>query len=297
VDQPEVAAELLIASGTDAPVEVEARARKRRSVVTIGALAWLFVVLVAAIFADVLPLDDPLALDPTASRIGPTTTHLLGADQLGRDMLARIVFGARVSMIVGFVATSVAALVGGTAGLLAGFFRGKLETAVMACVDIMLCVPALILAITLTGFLGANLRNVIVTIAILAVPAFARVTRSKTLAVAEREFVRAARSLGASRFRIITREIAPNIIPSVLAYALVIVATAIVIEGSLSFLGMGVPPPRPTWGGLISAGTGDLEASPYISLIPAGVMFMTVLCFNMLGEELQRRFDIKRGTK
>jgi peptide/nickel transport system permease protein len=298
VEPPEVAAEILYAPAAETSAGVRrARVPYVRDVRLVLCGGWLGVVLFAAIFGPLLPIDDPLALDPAASRVGPSAAHWLGGDQLGRDILSRLVDGARVSMLVGFGATSVAALIGGTAGLLAGFYRGKFETGVMACVDIMLSVPALILAITLTGFLGANLRNIIITIAILATPAFARVTRSKTLAVAERDFVRAARSLGASRRRIIVREVTPNVVPSVLAYSLVIVATAIVVEGSLSFLGLGVPPPQPSWGGMISEGTSDLTSSPYISLIPAAVMFLTILSLNLVGEEFQRRFDLKRGTR
>lgn len=278
----------------DRPVAETVRKRRIPGVLTSVAIIWISLVLFAALFANFLPLDDPLAIDAAASRAGPSADHLLGADQLGRDLLARIVFGARISLLVGVGATVLAGLLGGTAGLLAGYYRGKVETGVMALVDIMLCVPALILAITLTGFLGANLRNIIITIALLAVPAFARVTRAKTLAVTERDFIRAARALGASGRRIVLREVFPNVAPSILAYSLVMVAVAMVIEGSLSFLGMGIPPPQPTWGGLISAGQTELPTSPHISLIPAAVMFLTILALNILGEDLQKKFDVKR---
>lgn len=269
---------------------------RRRDLGMIAALAWVAIVIFMAVFANVLPFDDPLELDPspTAARSGFSSDHLLGADQLGRDLLSRVAHGARVSLLVGFVATGFAVAIGGTMGLVAGFFRGKVETLIMAAVDIMLSVPALILAIALTAFLGASLRNVILAIAILAVPAFARMSRAQALSVSEREFVRAARSLGARRSRILLFEVAPNIAPSILAYGLIIVAVAIVVEGSLSFLGLGVPPPDPTWGGMISAGKDDLGSSPHISLVPAAVMFVTILALNVAGEKLRRRFDVRR---
>jgi peptide/nickel transport system permease protein len=280
-----------VAALVDAPV---VPGRRRWDVGMALALTCVAIVAGAAIFADVLPIDDPLALDPAASRTGPSRSHLLGADQLGRDLLAQIAHGARVSLLVGFVATGFAVLVGGTVGLMAGFLRGKVETFLMAVVDIMLSVPALILAIALTAFLGASLRNVILAIAILAVPAFARMSRAQALSISERDFVRAARSLGAGRTRILLFEVAPNVAPSVLAYSLIIVAVAIVVEGSLSFLGLGVPPPRPTWGGMISAGKSDLSSAPHISMIPAAVMFVTILSLNVVGEKLRRRFDVRR---
>jgi len=277
-----------------AALEGELPARRRRDLGLFVAAAWIGIAGFGAIFADILPLDDPLAIDGAASRSGPSWDHLLGADQLGRDQLSRIVHGARVSLVVGFVATALAGLVGGTFGVVAGFFRGRVEALTMAIVDIMLSIPALILAITLTAFLGASLRNVIAAIAILAVPAFARMSRAQTLSIAEREFVRAARSLGVRRSRILLFEVTPNIAPSVLAYGLVIVALAIVVEGSLSFLGLGVPPPRPTWGGMISAGQSELNTAAHISLIPASVMFVTILSLNVVGEKLRRRFDVRR---
>ena len=275
-------------------VDTPVSARRRWDVGLVVAVAWIAVVGGAALLANVLPIDDPLELDPDATRTGPSREHFLGADQLGRDLLAQIVHGARVSLLVGLAATGVAVLVGGSMGLVAGFLRGRVETLIMAVVDIMLSIPALILAIALTAFLGASLRNIILAIAILAVPAFARVSRAQTLSVSEREFVRAARSLGAGRARIVALEVTPNVAPSVLSYGLVIVAVAIVVEGALSFLGLGVPPPRPTWGGMIAAGKNDLSSSPHISLIPAGVMFLTILSLNVVGEKLARRFDVKR---
>lgn len=258
------------------------------------AVTWLALLIGAAIFAGVLPLQDPQAPDPYAPRAGFSTAHLLGTDQLGRDLLSRAVHGARVSLLVAFSATALAALVGGLLGLIAGYVRGLTETLIMGLVDILLAFPALILALSLTSFLGASVQNVIIAIGVLAVPSFARVVRAQTLSLTTREFVRAARSLGASHTRILAFELTPNLLPAVFAYGLVVVAIAIVIEGTLSFLGLGVPAPTPSWGSMISAGTGDLASSPAISLVPAAVMFVSVLAINVVAEWLQQRYEPRR---
>ncbi|HEY4096762.1 MAG TPA: ABC transporter permease [Baekduia sp.] len=255
---------------------------------------WLVLLVGAAILAGLLPLHDPQAPDAFAPRSGMTSAHWLGTDQLGRDLLSRVIYGARVSLVVAFTATALAAVVGSTLGLIAGYARGMTETIIMGFVDIMLAFPALILALSLTSFLGASELNVIIAIAVLAVPSFARVVRAQTLSLTTREYVRAARSLGAGRTRILAFELAPNLAPAIFAYALVVVAIAIVIEGTLSFLGLGVPAPTPSWGGMISAGTDDLAQYPLISMVPAVAMFFTVLAINVVAEWLQARFAPRR---
>jgi peptide/nickel transport system permease protein len=157
--------------------------------------------------------------------------------------------------------------------------------------DIMLAAPALIFVIVITSMLGPGIGNVIIAISILALPAFARVARAQTLVYAERDFVKAARSLGATRRRILFLEIAPNVLPTMVAYALVTVSVAIIVEGSLSFLGLGVSPERATWGGMIANGRSYLNTAPHISLIPGAIMFITVLALNLVGDKLQRRHD------
>jgi peptide/nickel transport system permease protein len=275
-----------------APPDPVATRRSRRFAYWL-AVAWLAVIVFFAMFADVLPLTDPEISDPLAGRAGPSLAHPLGADQLGRDLLSRVAFGARVSLLVGVLATAIGFSIGGTFGLVAGYVKGKTDTLIMGGVDVMLAFPALIFAMALTAFLGASVRNITLAIGILAIPAFTRISRASALTVSEREFVLASRGLGARTPRILLREIAPNVVPSLAAYALVIVAVAIIVEASLSFLGLGVPPPQPTWGGLISSGKPDLGRAPHISLIPAGVMFLTVLSLNFLGEEFQQRFGAR----
>lgn len=276
-----------------APPDQVTRRRRAAPVAFYLAAAWLGLVVFVAIFVSVLPLAEPLAINAGFSRQGPSADFLLGTDQLGRDILARIAHGARVSMGVGISATAIGGFVGTLLGLLAGYLRGKTETLIMGAMDIMLSFPALIFALALTSFLGPSIRNVIIAIGILAIPAFARIVRAQTLSVAEREFITVARAQGASRGRILLREVAPNVAPTVFTYALIIVAIAIVVEGSLSFLGYGVPPPHPSWGGMIASGKGELRSAAHISLIPAAAMFLTVLSLNFLGERLSSRFDLR----
>ena len=275
--------------------EVSPSRRRRFDIGLWMAAAWLVLIAVLAIVANFLPLDDPLALSGSA-RKGPSGDHWLGTDQLSRDQLSRVIFGARVSLVVGVTSALLSGIVGTILGLVAGFYRKKSEMMIMGLADIMLAAPALIFVIVVTSMLGPGIPNVIFAISVLGVPAFARVVRAQTMVFAERDFVKAARSLGATRRRILLFEIAPNVLPTVAAYAMVSVSVAIVVEGSLSFLGLGVPPERPTWGSMIAGGRSHLNTSPHISLIPAIVMFVTVLALNSFGDKLQRRHDAAIGT-
>lgn len=271
--------------------------RRRRRLALWLPLAWIVVVVGAALLAPVLPLDDPSQSDFRNLAAGPLTGgHLLGTDGLGRDLLSRIVWGSRVALTVGVVAVAVGMVVGGAIGIVAGYYRGKVETLLMGLVDVMLAFPALVLVIAITAFLGQSLRNVAIAVCVVATPAFARVARAATLTFAQREFVVAARAMGARDRRIIISEILPNVVLPVAAFALVVVAIAIVAEGGLSFLGLSVPPPRPSWGGLINEGRDKLEDAPHISMIPAFVMFLTVLSFNLLGDVFRGRFDVREGA-
>jgi peptide/nickel transport system permease protein len=284
-----------------------AEAEERRRLHAVRALGpgfwlpalWIIIVLVAALFAGVLPLHDPLKSDFSHVSSAPGTAgHLLGTDEIGRDILSRLCFGARVSLTVGIVAVGVGMLIGGAAGLVAGYARGRAETVIMGLVYIMLAFPALILVIAITAFLGQSLRNVTLAVATVAVPAFARVTRGATLAFADREFITAARMLGARSRRIMWRELLPNVLLPVGAFALVVVAVAIVAEGGLAFLGLSVPAPKPSWGSMISGARNKLSdgTAPFISLIPAGVLCLTVLCFNLVGDRLRRVLNVRESA-
>ncbi|MBS1848273.1 MAG: ABC transporter permease [Actinobacteria bacterium] len=226
----------------------------------------------------------------------PSAQHWLGTDSAGRDTFARIVAGAKVALLVGLVAVGVGMILGTLIGLIAGYFRGAVEGIMMTFVDVALAFPALILAIAIVAFRGQSLFNVCLAIAIVATPGFARLSRSSTLTFSEREFVMAARVMGASHRRIIFREILPNVALPVVAFYLLAVAIAIVAEGGLAFLGLSVPPPTPSWGTMIQDGYNVINDSPFVVMVPSMVMFVTVLAFNYIGDRFRERFDVKEAA-
>jgi peptide/nickel transport system permease protein len=282
-----------IATGTGIVLDTQVgqSGRRGRPVTLYLALAWLGALILAAALANVLPIQNPMMIHPLASYQAPSTAHWLGTDQLGRDQFARAIYGARISLIVGFSATALAALIGTALGLIGGYLRGLTDTTVMGLMDVLLAFPGIVIALALTSFLGPSVRNVILAIAVLSVPVFARLTRSVALSLTEREFVQVARTLGTPAWRIITFELGPNVATTVLAFVPVIVAVAILVEGTLSFLGIGVPPPTPTWGTMIAQGQSVFASSPYMSLLPAAMMFLTILALNTVGRNLNRRSD------
>ena len=284
-----------LATGTGAGIVVAAETsepgRRRRPALLYLAVAWLAVVILAAALASVLPIQNPLAIHPAVSYEGPSAAHWFGTDQLGRDLFARAIYGARISLIVGITATALAALVGAAFGVIGGYLQGITDTTIMGLMDVLLAFPGIVIALALTSFLGPSVRNVILAIAVLSVPVFARLTRSVALSVAQREFVQIARTLGTPNWRIMVFELGPNVAGTVLAFIPVVVAVAIVVEGTLSFLGIGVPPPTPTWGTMIAQGQSVFATEPYMSLFPAGVMFLTILSLNAVGRFLNRRAD------
>ncbi|MSO86688.1 MAG: ABC transporter permease [Acidimicrobiia bacterium] len=263
------------------------------------ATIWLITLTAAAVFAPWLPLDDPAKTDfsvPKNNSSPFTAGHLLGTDNNGYDILARIVWGGRVSLVVAAGVLIIGMLVGGTIGLLAGFFRGKSETLLMASVDVFLAFPALILLIAIVAFLGADLLNVVLGISLVSIPAFARISRATTLTYAQREFVLAARAAGASQKRILAREILPNVILPLLAFGLLVVGIAIVAEGSLAFLGL-TSTETISWGGMINGGKKPLQQDniAHTAMIPAVTMFLTVLAVNVLGDRFRAAFDVKES--
>jgi peptide/nickel transport system permease protein len=250
------------------------------------ALLWLLVVIVLALFADVLPIDgydEPLVADRD-QRPQLSVDEPLGRDNFGRSMLSRIVFGARVSLAVGVLSAGGGMLVGGTLGLLAGYFRGWLDELVGILTNTVLAFPPLILLLAIVSVLQPTLTNLSLALAIVVIPTFARLARAQTLVYAQREFVLAARSMGAKHLRVLVREILPNVALPLFSYVFLVVATLIVAEGTLSFLGVGIQPPRPSWGGMIDDARSDLKDNPHETLVPAFTMFVTVLSINRVGD-------------
>lgn len=257
------------------------------------AATWLIVVLICAIFADLLPVKDPLTPDVINKLALPGEQGLLGTDGLGRDTLARLVHGARVSVTISVTAVAIGMVVGGFLGIIAGFFRGKLETVLMTVINVILAFPAIVLLLLLLAFVGRSLVVISLIVGFLSIPIYTRVARATTLAVAEREFVRASRTMGAKNSRVLAREILPNVVLPVAAFGLVAMGIVIVVEGSLAFLGLSVEQPAPTWGGMIFDGKRYLDEAPHVVLIPSLAMLLTVLSLNLVGDSLRSRFDVR----
>ena len=285
-----------MAAADDSAVPVPAPLRGRRLGAAFWcAVAWIVAVLGAALLAPWLGLPSPTDMDMLATRAGPSARHWLGTDGFGRDVASRLVFGARTSLTVGLIAPLIGLFVGGAAGMLAGYFRGRFDTLVVGGVDVLLAFPPLVLALAVTAYLGQSLLNMTLILGILGIPAFTRVARATTLVFAQREFVTAARAQGATHARILLHELLPNVMLPLAAFLLVAIAVTIVVEGSLSFLGLGVPPPSPSWGSMIGEGRESLETAAWLAFTPAAVMFATVLAFNLVGDILRAMTDPHRA--
>jgi peptide/nickel transport system permease protein len=278
----------------DAIVAGPAKKRRRGFGVTFWlATIWLALVLICAVFADLLPVKDPLVPDVLNKLAYPGPDHWLGTDGLGRDTLSRLVHGARVSVTISVTAVAIGMVVGGFLGIIAGFFRGRTETILMTIINIILAFPALVLLLVLLAFVGRSLVVISLIVGFLSIPIYTRVARATTLAVAEREFVRASRTMGAKNSRVLAREILPNVVLPVAAFGLVAMGVVIVLEGTLAFLGLSVQQPAPTWGGMIFDGKRYLSEAPHVVLIPSIAMFLTVLSLNLVGDSLRTRFDVR----
>jgi peptide/nickel transport system permease protein len=282
--------------GIDDDVIVASTVRTRRlGPLFWAAVIWLIFVVTAAALAELLPLPSPTDMDMLERRAPVSALHWFGTDGLGRDELARLVFGARISLTVGLCAPIIGITIGGALGLLAGYFRGRFETLVVGSMDVLLAFPPLILALAVTAYLGQSILNLTLILGVLGIPAFMRVARATTLSLARREFVIAAQALGATHARILLRELLPNVFLPLLAFFLLGVAVAIVVEGALSFLGLGVPPPISSWGSMIGEGRESLEIAPRLAFLPAITMFLTVLGFNLVGDTLRALTDPRQG--
>ena len=271
------------------------RRGRRVGVATALAAVWIVLVMLVAGFADLLPIASPTDIDFLAKRAPPSAEHWLGTDNLGRDELSRLIYGARISLTVGLLAPVIGVTAGGFLGLVAGYFGGRFEALVVGGVDVLLAFPPLVLALAVTAYIGQSVFNLVLVIGVLGIPAFTRVARAATLSLAQREFVVAARTLGATHGRILARELLPNVALPLLAFFLLGVAVTIVVEGALSFLGLGVPPPAPSWGIMIGEGRESLDIAPRLAFLPAAAMFLTVLAFNTVGDGLRALTDPRPG--
>ena len=259
-----------------------------------GGVAGCFIVvtfaLVAVLAGGIVPYD-PVEQDLSAALQRPGRSHWLGTDELGRDILSRIIMGARVSLLMSVAAVVAASAMGTLVGSTAGYFGGGLDHVAMRCVDVLLALPGILLAITIIAVLGVGLINVVAAIAISGVPVFARLARAVTLTLKENDFVQAARAMGATDGRILARHVLPNIVAPLLVQSTLLMATAILTASSLSFLGLGAQPPTPEWGTMLSSARSYLTSSPHVGTFPGIALMAVVLGFNMLGDGLRDALD------
>jgi peptide/nickel transport system permease protein len=265
--------------------------RLRRNTLAMAGLVLVAVLAFAALAAPWIAPHDPTAISPAEILAGPSAAHWLGTDDLGRDVFSRMVYGARISLAVGFVSVGIAVLIGAALGAAAGYFGGLADGLVMRFVDIMLCFPSTMLILTVIAFVGPSIWNVMLIIGLTGWMGVCRLVRAEFLSLREREFVVAARALGAGDARLIFRHILPNAMAPVLVAAVLGVAGAILTESGLSFLGLGVQPPTPSWGNILTAGKDNIDVAWWLSFFPGVAITVTMLGYNMLGEGLRDALD------
>ncbi|PWK60626.1 ABC transporter permease [Roseicyclus mahoneyensis] len=256
----------------------------------LGGIIVAFFVIVA-LLAPLLPVPGPAVTDWGAVRQGPSAAHPFGTDEIGRDVLSRMIWGARASLMAGVVSVGIAVLVGVPLGVLSGYLRGWTDAAISRVTEALLAAPFLILAIALAAFLGPSLTNAMIAIGISAVPIFIRLARGQTMSVMTEDYVESARAVGLTHWALITRYIVPNIFPPILVQGTLTIATAIIAEASLSFLGLGQQPPAPSWGSMLNVAKNFLEQAPWMALYPGAAIFLVVLGFNLLGDGLRDALD------
>jgi peptide/nickel transport system permease protein len=289
-------AQSLPASVTPAAETIETPGRRawRRLKQRKGAMAGLAVIVIvvlAAILAPWIAPYDPIQQSWSAVRKAPSAAHWFGTDEVGRDVLARILYGARASLLAGVMSVAIAIGIGVPVGLLAGYRGGVVDAVISRLTDAMLACPFLILAIALAAFLGPSLSNAMIAIGVTATPIFVRLTRGQVLATKSEDYVEAARAVGNPHWRIAVRHILPNVMPQLLVQATLTIATAIIAEASLSFLGLGQQPPAPSWGSMLNTAQRFLANAPWMAIFPGLAIFVTVLSFNLLGDGFRDALD------
>jgi peptide/nickel transport system permease protein len=274
----------------DPPAGLRYFARRNPRMIVGGAmvLTWLLI----ALFAPVVAPYDPIAVNVSDALQSPSLTHLLGTDDLGRDVLSRVIWGSRISLSVGLISVGIGFIVGVSVGLAAGYLGGKFDLFVMRGIDALLAFPALVLAIAITAALGPQIQNAMIAIGIVAIPAYARLTRGQALAVRSRDFILASKTVGCTPLRIVIRHVFPNITNSLIVQATLSTAFAILAEAALSFLGLGPQPPDPSWGQDVAYSTRYLANMKWwMSVGPGLAIFSAVFAFNFLGDALRDALD------
>lgn len=265
--------------------------RLHGGVLTTAAVLVLALVCLAVLLPDILTRSGPFIMNAHDALKGPSAAHWFGTDDFGRDLYTRVVYGARTSLGIAVISIALATLVGSAAGLVAGFYRDSRDRVLARVMDVLFSFPSLLLAIVIAGILGPSVKNAVAAIAIVYTPYFFRVARAGALSQAALDYVVGARALGASGPRIILRHVLPNISAQISVQAAVYLAYAMLVEASLSYLGLGVQPPNPSWGSILNEGRQYLQTAPWISIFPGVAIMLTVMAFNLLGDVLRDRWD------
>ena len=283
---------IAISSKVESPWKIVVRRLRKNKLAMIG-LVIITIMILGAVLAPVLTSHGRDTTNLSNSNAAPSRDHLLGTDALGRDLFTRLLYGARISLTVGFVSTSLRMVIGVILGGMAGFYGGKIDGVIMRIADIFSCLPFLPIAITFVAMLGPSIYNVMLVLAILGWPGIARIVRAEILSLREREFMEAATALGISDYKKITSHLIPNTMASIIVSTTIGIAGAILTESSLSFLGLGVRQPNSSWGSMLKYAQGYMGESPYLALFPGILILLTVLSFNILGDIFRIAFEAK----
>lgn len=270
---------------------IEAFVKLRRNKTAMAGLLLIGLLLILALIGPWIASYPPLAPDPIHRLQSPSWSHPFGTDSLGRDILSRVIYGSRISMIIGLIAVSISLVPGTILGLLSGFYGRNVDEPIMRGMDILLAFPAILLAIFITAILGPSLLNTMIAVGIVYIPHYARIVRSSVLSLKEQLFVQAVRSLGGSNFRIISLHIFPNTIPPIIVYGTLGMGTAVLQAAALGFLGLGAQPPTPEWGAMLSEGRQYIQNAPHVAAFPGFAIFTLVLGFNLFGDGLREALD------
>lgn len=271
------------------PQAVWARFRKHRLAVVGLMVIGAFVL--AAIAAPLLSPHQPWEQNLSRKLEGPSRDYPLGTDELGRCLLSRILYGGRLSMLVGFVSVAIGLGVGGAIGLLSGYFGGAVDSALMRVMDVLLAFPSVLLAISIAAVLGPGLENIMIAVGVRSIPSFARMMRGAVLAIREKEFCEAARAIGAGHAQIVTRAVLPNVVSTVLVFSTLQIANAILLGGVLNFIGLGVRAPTAEWGKMVADGRGWLTTAPHVATFPGIAILLVAMAFNLVGDGLRDSLD------
>ena len=280
----------IMAKAMQSPARLAVRRFFRRPA-AVGGLVVISLFIIVALLAPWVAPFDPTQTSWTMIRKAPSWAHWMGTDENGRDVLSRVIWGARASLLAGVISVTIASGVGVPIGLMAGFAGGKIDMIIGRLVDAMLASPFLILAIALAAFLGPSLQNAMIAIGITATPIFVRVSRAATMDAATNDYVEAARALGNPPWRVAVRHVLPNIVPPVMVQATLAIAGAIIAEASLSFLGLGQQPPAPSWGSMLISAQRFLTQAPWLAIFPGAAIFLAVISFNLIGDGLRDALD------